>query len=63
MQRNRVASGAMLIAILFLAIGMVVSVRQTNRVEQQAQRTEAVTRCLIGLFNQCLIENAMWRSM
>lgn len=49
--RNRVASAALVIAVLTLITGLFVSIRQTQRAEQQAQRAEAVTRYLTGLFD------------
>ena len=50
-QRNRVASIALIVAFLALAIGLLVSIRQTVRAEHQAQRAEAVTHYLTGLFD------------
>lgn len=50
-QRNRVASAALMVAFLALAVGLAVSLRQTMRADHQARRAEAVTLYLTGLFD------------
>ncbi|HET9032029.1 MAG TPA: serine/threonine-protein kinase [Dokdonella sp.] len=49
--RNRVASMALVAAVLALIAGLTISVRQTSIAEQQARRAEAVTHYLTGLFD------------